>query len=171
MCLPVPCLKVIVFIGSICSIAISVALLARNSLPTQSPSMSKSRRNPSSAAPASPQSRPLSSASMYPRLSFCFLEWQALPVLSSPPARRRAREHVCWLSFLSVFSSSLSSSWEQQSSSLLALRPSSVLTALMAQKLTSLPISIQQVKRPTRSSANSLVHVRSRIPPQNFMAF
>lgn len=42
MCfLPVKCLRAIVFIGSICSIAISVALLARNPQHTQSPSTYK----------------------------------------------------------------------------------------------------------------------------------
>ena len=58
MCyLPVKCLKAIVFIGSICAIAISIGLLARKAFLIQSPSTSRSKRNKSSVQLVKVQSR------------------------------------------------------------------------------------------------------------------
>ena len=160
MCLPVPCLKVIVFIGSICSIAISVALLARNSPPTQSPSTSKSRKSPSSAAPASPQSVPPSSASTSPPSSFCCSESPAWLAQSSPPPRDRARGNACWDSSPSASSSSSSCFWEPQSSSSWAQRLSSEQTAPTGRKPTSSKASTKLVTRPTPNSAKPIAPAR-----------
>ena len=160
MCLPVPCLKVIVFIGSICSIAISVALLARNSPSTQSPSTSRSRKSPSSAAPASRQSAPPSSASTSPPSSFYCWESPGWLAPSSPLPRDRARGNASWDSSRSASSSSSSCFWEPPSSSSWDQRLSSELTAPMAQKQTSSKACTDLATRLTPNSAKLIAPAR-----------
>ena len=148
MCfLPVKCLKAIVFIGSICAIAISIGLLARSFAFTQSPYTSKLRRNKSSVRPARERSLAPSSHSIFhPSYSGCW-EW---PVFRAPwrgCPKNKIKAHVCWASSPSEsWSSSLSSS-QARYFFLLARRPSSEMTARQDLRLLWLMIYTLQAMR------------------------